>query len=214
MLRLLSFLLASALLAGCAPGSDQGTPPQLAERAADAGRPTKWAQPVALPSVPNLHKVSDGLYRSAQPTAEGMQGLKKMGIKTVLNLRLLHSDRDEIGTTGLAYEHVQVEAWDADEDEVVRFLQIVTDPERAPVLVHCKHGSDRTGMMCAIYRVAVCGWSKEDAVEEMAEGGFGFHGIWDNLLDYVEGLDIPSIKEKAGIHEGKAEGVSPVPAGD
>ena len=34
-------------------------------------RPGKWAVPVTLAGVPNLHKVADGLYRSAQPTAEG-----------------------------------------------------------------------------------------------------------------------------------------------
>jgi len=67
-------------------------------------RPAHWAQPVALKGVPNLHKVSDGLHRSAQPTAEGMKNLKGMGIETIVSLRSFHSDRDEIGYTGLAYE--------------------------------------------------------------------------------------------------------------
>ena len=67
-------------------------------------RPAHWAQPVALKGVPNLHKVSDRLYRSAQPTAEGMKNLKGMGIETIVSLRSFHSDRDEIGYTGLAYE--------------------------------------------------------------------------------------------------------------
>ena len=42
-------------------------------------RPASWAQPVKLEGVPNLHKVSDTLYRSAQPTAEGMKQLRKTG---------------------------------------------------------------------------------------------------------------------------------------
>ena len=41
--------------------------------------------------------------------------------------------------------------------DVVRFLKIVTDPESGSVLVHCLHGADRTGTMCALYRVAVEG---------------------------------------------------------
>ena len=59
-----------------------------------------------------------------------------------------------IGETGLAYEHIYFNALHPEEKEVVRFLQIVTDPLRQPAFVHCKHGADRTGMMCAIYRVA------------------------------------------------------------
>ena len=66
----------------------------------------KWAERIELPGLPNLHKVSDDLYRSAQPTAEGMQQLEKLGVKTVINLRSLHSDRDEIKDTGLTYEHI------------------------------------------------------------------------------------------------------------
>ena len=164
-----------------------------------ANRPAHWAKPMQMEGVPNLHKVSDTLYRSAQPSAEGMKNLKAMGIKTVINLRSFHSDRDEIGDTGLAYEHIHMKAWHAEEEDAVKFLQIVTNPKRCPVLVHCQHGADRTGTMCALYRVAVQGWSKEEALKEMMQGGFGFHGIWENLIQWINGLDIERIKKRAGI---------------
>ncbi len=164
-----------------------------------AERPSHWAEPMQVQGVPNLHKVSDTLYRSAQPTAKGMQNLKKMGVKTVINLRSFHSDRDEIGDSGLAYEHIYMKAWHPEEKEAVRFLQIVTDPARTPVLVHCQHGADRTGTMSAIYRTAIQGWSKEDALKEMTTGGFGFHEIWDNLIRWFNDLDIERIKKKAGV---------------
>jgi len=163
------------------------------------GRPSSWAQPIQLEGVPNLHKVSDSLYRSAQPTSEGIRNLKKMGIETIINLRSFHSDRKEIGDTGLAYEHLYMKAWHPEEKEAVRFLQIVTDPARTPVLVHCQHGADRTGTMCAIYRIAVQGWSKEEALQEMTKGGFGYHKVWINLPDWLQELDIEAIKSKAGI---------------
>ena len=70
--------------------------------ALDRVRPARWAESMAVEGVPNCHKVSDALYRSAQPNAEGMQNLKRMGIATVVNLRSFHSDRKEIGETGLA----------------------------------------------------------------------------------------------------------------
>jgi len=170
-----------------APGPDRET------------RPAKWAQPLRQEGLPNLHKVSDVLYRSAQPSPQGMRQLKEMGVKTVVNLRSFHSDRDEIGETGLAYEHMYVKAWHPENKEVVRFLQIVTDKDRTPVLVHCQHGADRTGLMCAVYRVAVCGWSKEEAMEEMTKGGFGYHSMWMNLPKFMEKLDVAAIKKRAGL---------------
>jgi protein tyrosine phosphatase (PTP) superfamily phosphohydrolase (DUF442 family) len=162
-------------------------------------RPAHWAQPIQQEGVPNLHRVSDTLYRSAQPSAEGMRNLKAMGIKTIVNLRSFHSDRDMMKGTGLAYEHIYMKAWHPEEEDAVRFLRIVTNPKGAPVLVHCQHGADRTGAMCAIYRVAVQGWSKEEALKEMTEGGFGFHEIWQDLIWWIDALDLEGIKKRAGM---------------
>jgi protein tyrosine phosphatase (PTP) superfamily phosphohydrolase (DUF442 family) len=113
-------------------------------------RPENWAGPVAMDGVPNLYRVSASLYRSARPTGEGMKNLKKFGIETIINLRSFHSDRDEIGETGLGYKHIYMKPWHPEREEAVRFLQITTDRKRTPVLVHCMDGSDRTGAMCAI----------------------------------------------------------------
>jgi len=181
--------------------------PKAASTAAPAAKPStsaptrdpRWATPMTKPGLPNLHKVSDTLYRGAQPTAQGMRELKKMGVKTVVNLRSFHSDRDEIGDTGLAYEHIYMKAWHPEDKEVVRFLQIVTDPARTPAFVHCQHGADRTGTLCAVYRIVVCGWTKHEALREMTEGGFGYHAVWRNLPTYLEGLDVEAIRRRAGL---------------
>ena len=170
-----------------------------AARANSAERPASWAQPITLDGVPNLHKVCDDLYRSAQPTAEGMKKLKQMGIETIVNLRSFHSDLSKIGETGLAYERMYVEAWHPKEIEAMRFLQIVTNQKRTPILVHCKHGADRTGALCALYRIAVQKWSKEEAIKEMTQGGFGFHRIWENLIEWIIALDVEGLKKRAGV---------------
>ena len=171
-------------------------------------RPVSWAQPIKLEGVPNLYKVSDNLYRSAQPTAQGMENLKELGIETVINLRSFHSDRDEIGNTGLGYEHIYMKAWHPERKEAVRFLQILSNPKRIPVLIHCHYGADRTGTMCALYRIAVQGWTKEEAIREMTEGGFGFHEVWKNLPKWIQEMDIESIKKDAGIMISTEQGVA------
>jgi len=164
-----------------------------------ANRPETWAQPVKLSGVPNLYRVSGELYRGDQPSPQGMQNLKDLGLKTIINLRSFHSDRYEIGETGLTYEHIYMKAWHPEEKEAVRFLKIVTDPKRTPVLVHCQHGADRTGTMVAVYRIIVQGWSKAEAIREMTEGGFRFHRIWSNLPQWIQELNIDRIKRQAGM---------------
>ena len=169
--------------------------------ATDGARPATWAHRLELPGVPNFHKVSGALYRGAQPSAEGMEQLEKLGIKTVVNLRSLHSDRDEISDTGLAYEHIRMKTWNPETEDVVRFLKVVTDSNRTPVFVHCQRGADRIGMMCAIYRAAVQGWSEAEAAEEMTKGGFGFYSGWQDLIDYVLKLDVDEIRRGAALSE-------------
>lgn len=172
-------------------------------RAADssANRPAQWAQPIVVAGVPNLHQVTPNLYRSAQPTAEGMRNLERMGIRTVINLRAFHSDSDEVADTALVTENIYMKTWHPEAEDVVRFLRIVNDPSRGPFLVHCQHGADRTGTMSAIYRITVQGWTKEQALEEMTEDGFGFHAIWQNLPPWIEALDVQQIKSAAGIKD-------------
>ena len=187
--------LAFAALA-MAPGA-KGAP--AGTDGAEKGRPTSWATPVSVKGLPNFHRVSDRLFRGAQPSAIGFRQLKEMGVRTVVNLRSFHSDRRLIGDTGLAYEHIYMKAWHPEDEELVRFLQIVAEPQRTPVFVHCQHGADRTGLMCAVYRMVVDGWSCEKAAREMVDGGFGFHGVWANLTRYLRGLDLDAICARAGV---------------
>lgn len=153
-----------------------------------------WAERVDLPGVPNLHKVSNNLYRGAQPTAEGMKQLEKSGIKTIVNLRFLGSDRKILRDTQLDYEHIDTTTFSTETRDVIRFLKIATDPERTPVFVHCHRGVDRTGVMCAAYRIVMESWTREQAIEEMTKGGFTSRAIKKNLLNYIRKMDIDKIR--------------------
>ncbi|HKQ38823.1 MAG TPA: dual specificity protein phosphatase family protein [Verrucomicrobiae bacterium] len=167
--------------------------------AADTNRPATWAVPMSAEGMSNFYKVSDRLYRSAQPTREGIAKLKDLGIRTIVNLRSFHSDRRKIGSAALAYEHLYMKAWHPEKEDIVRFLRLVSDETTGPILVHCQHGADRTGVMCAIYRVAVQGWTKEEALKEMTGGGYHFHPFWHNILTWFNKLDIDKLRKAAGI---------------
>jgi protein tyrosine phosphatase (PTP) superfamily phosphohydrolase (DUF442 family) len=149
-----------------------------------------------LPGCSNLHKVSDSLYRGAQPTKEGFENLKKLGIKTVVNLRGYHSDEELLAETGLDYKPIPMDTWDVTPDNVMAFLRIAADPNAAPVFVHCQHGSDRTGTMVAAYRTIIQEWNRDRAIREMTHGGFGFHPLWTELPAMLRKLDIEAIKKE------------------
>jgi len=180
----------------------------LVGRTADPAkpRPADWAVKVDRPGLPNLNKINDNLYRSAQPKAEGIAELEKLGVKTVLNLRSGSGSADKKILVGskLGYAHIPMDAGKVNEKNAVDFLKIVTDPKRQPVLVHCQAGADRTGSMCAVYRVVVEGWSKEKALDEMVNGGYNFHPWYTNLPEFIRKLDVEKIKAEVGLKEPKA----------
>ena len=128
-----------------------------------------------------------------------MERLDSMGIKTIINLRSFHSDRDEMKDLPFNYKHIYVKAWYPEEKEIIEFLQIVTNKKNQPVFFHCMHGADRTGLMCAVYRVAVEGWTKAEALDEMKNGGFGYHMIWKNIESFFMDLNIKEIKKRSGL---------------
>lgn len=164
--------------------------------AAESARPQAWAQPVVLQDSENFFQVTPYLYRSAQPSAKGMRAYEKFGIRTVINLRARHSDDDEARGTNLTLVHIPTRTRNVAADEVVvRALQAIRDAEK-PVLVHCMHGADRTGLIMAMYRIVEQGWTKEAALDEMRNGGFGFHSIWIHIPKYIANADVERIRAR------------------
>ncbi|MHC5082735.1 MAG: fused DSP-PTPase phosphatase/NAD kinase-like protein [Planctomycetota bacterium] len=152
------------------------------------------AEAMELTGAENLYKMSDDLYRGEQPTTEGFKGLKAMGIKTVVNLRKHHSDTDELEGIDMNYVSIPMNTWDPEMEHVHAFLKVVTDESQLPIFVHCMHGSDRTGTMCAVYRMVVQGWDRDKAIDEMTKGPFGYHKIWKGLPEFLRELDIEALQ--------------------
>jgi protein tyrosine/serine phosphatase len=130
------------------------------------------------PHVPRLVEVHSGLYRGGQPTSDGFADLKKMGIRTVVNLRVDDSERERVEALGMKYVHIPIDMpvlkrpWRQIPDKAVDdFLRTVNDPANQPVFVHCRRGADRTGTMVALYRVKVGNWEVDKAYDEAREIG-------------------------------------------
>ena len=128
----------------------------LSARLAAGAETSQWAVAVDRPGLPNLHKVSDTFYRGAQPTEEGFRELKTMGIKTIICLRSYHTDSGKFDGTNIGYEHLWVKTWHPEDEDVARFLKIVTDPEARAVLFYIASTALTAREQCAPFTGLRC----------------------------------------------------------
>jgi protein tyrosine/serine phosphatase len=143
----------------------------------------------------NMYRVDEGVYRSEQPDREQFVALEKYGIGEILSLRYWYSDKKYVKGLNLTVHRVRMNAHDINDYDVVTALRIIKN-RKSPILIHCHHGSDRTGVIVAMYGIVFGNRSKQDVIDEMINGGFGFHRIYVNILKYIENVDIDKIKKQ------------------
>ena len=155
-------------------------------------RSPEWAQPVG--SQYNLHQMTPTLYRSALPDERALPLLQTLKIATVINF-LPESDAQWLQSSDIKQVQLSYRTNHVDDSDVLAAIRAIQAAEAdGPVLMHCKHGSDRTGLMAAMYRVVVQGWSKEDALNEMTQGGFGESGHFRDSVRYVMQADVDKLR--------------------
>jgi len=125
----------------------------------------------------NLHAVSVGvLYRSAQLSKNEIRGVvQEYAIKSVLNLRGAHEGQswydDEVaaaGELGLAhFDYPLSSKRFVTSRQIEEVLDIVRQAPK-PLLIHCKSGADRSGLVAALYRFTETGASATEADRELS----------------------------------------------
>ena len=144
--------------------------------------------PVVTPEVsahdlPNFHAVTQTLLRGAAPTPAGLESLQKMGVKTIVDLRIapktVAKERAQLERMGVHFLNLPMSGEPPTEAQIQTLLKTIADPSQQPVFVHCQHGADRTGTMIGIYRENVMGWPYDRTYKEMRKYGFNPH--WKKL---------------------------------
>lgn len=166
-------------------------------------RPAAWAAPVQARRLKNFYKLDGKVYRSAQPDAKGFGELEKLGVRNILNLRDYHTGKPGKGSKLNLYR-VEMRAGKITGAQVIDALRFIRNSQ-GPVLIHCWHGSDRTGTVAAMYRIVFQGWTKEAAIDELVNGGYGFHTIYKNIPELIRGADIEAIKREVFAEGNKNE---------
>ena len=118
-----------------------------------------------------------------------------LGIKGILDLRENNSDLDKIDHLDLCVVNVELNASLFTDNEIVAALKALFYLPK-PLLIHCKHGADRTGLIVAIYRICFQNWSKENAINELINGNFNFHVKYVNIIEYINTMDSENIKKQ------------------
>ena len=160
-------------------------------------RPAEWAQPVIGTALDNCYRVNADLYRSEQPDQRDLPGLKALGIRSVVSLYEFFRDPRAFEQAGFRLFQHRMAAGSLTEEDLWRVLASIRAAPK-PVLVHCWHGSDRTGAVVAAYRIAFQGWTQEQAIDELVNGGHGFHAAsYPNIVTLIRSLDVEKLKQVA-----------------
>ncbi len=151
------------------------------------------AQKIYVHGVPNAGKVSDSLFRGAQPDPSNLNELKKLGVATIVDLRSesrhtrdleqLHAE-----SLGIHFISIPVDGFSPPTSEqLAEFFTVLRQAPVQKVFVHCRYGEDRTGVFVAAYRIAFDRWTSDQALTEMLY--FGFNRHWHPaMVSYVRSL--------------------------
>jgi protein tyrosine/serine phosphatase len=139
--------------------------------------------------IDNFGRVGPNYYRGAQPEAHDYADLAALGVKTLIDLTSDDADPNERVLTehaGMSYVQIPMTTHQPPTaGQVAEFLEIVNDPARQPVYVHCVGGRHRTGVMTAAYRMAAEGWSADQAFQEMKHYHFGADFLHPEFKTFV-----------------------------
>ena len=172
-----------------------------------SAEPSPSSEPSKM--VVNFRTTDEGkVYRGGRPQDSGLEALAKLGVKTVIDLQggdlensafsvyvvpnapgelpvNIAEEREKASSLGMAFYSVPLNSMKnlnntTDRPRILKILEIMNDPARQPVFIHCEHGKDRTGLIAALYRVQVDHCEPKKAHDEMVSDGHS--GFMDHLV--------------------------------
>ena len=169
----------------------------------------------SYPELPRFQQVNERLYRSAQPHKGGIKRLQELGITTIINLRgesaRTRAQEAEARALGMNYFTLSLPNWGRPTDaRIARILEVINAPESGRVLIHCRSGVDRTGMIVALNRMQNEGWTSADALAEAERNGMRRIQFW--MRDYT--ADYGARVEQSKTHMAHAQPVDDNNLGD
>ncbi len=122
----------------------------------------------------NRHRLGGQAWRSAQPAPHQLQAIAAEGVRTVVNLRGPRVcggywlEQQACAKLGLTLEDFQVRSRAAPSKEELLGARDLFARVEYPILLHCKSGADRAGLMSTLYLIAHKGVPVAEAKNQLA----------------------------------------------
>ena len=140
-----------------------------------------------------ISQVDAGIYRGPRPKAADFDYIKQTFAR-VISLEGLAEGRKEadelfpliVVSRPISFSQIY---FTGIPQAALEYILTLIEQSPKPLLVHCEHGEDRTGLVIAAYRVRHCGWAKDAAIEEALKYGyrkwlnFGLNKTWGRFTD-------------------------------
>ncbi len=130
----------------------------------------------------NFGRVGPRVFRCAQFDAEGMETLISLGVTVAIKLNT-SDEAPEVFAAGVTTMEYPFHLQAPPDDETRRVVRQIEDfvESGETVVIHCTHGRDRTGFVCAAYQMLALGMSLDDVLEERAR--YGVDSPWHKLFN-------------------------------
>lgn len=137
----------------------------------------------------NSHRVGDRVWRAAQPAPHDLGRFARKGVRTVMCIRAgvdlpgLELEREACERLGLDLIEVKLRGRAAPSREAIEELIALFRRIEYPVLIHCKSGADRTGLVAAIYKLVIEQRPLAEAMGELSPWYGHLRGSRAGILD-------------------------------
>jgi protein tyrosine/serine phosphatase len=138
----------------------------------------------------NAHRLSDKAWRSAQPAPHHIRRFARAGVRTVVNLRGPRDcgsywlEQEACARHGLKLVNFQIRSRAAPTREELKAAKRLFEEVEYPILMHCKSGADRAGIMSVLYRFLHEGVPLAEAKRELSLRYGHFRQADTGILDY------------------------------
>jgi tyrosine-protein phosphatase SIW14 len=143
--------------------------------------------PGTVPQIGNFHQVNEHIFRGAQPSPLGLQGLAAFGVKRVIDLRepgaQTKFEEEQLEKLGLKYINIPFRQLSAPSNDQIEAVLKLLEHTQTPTFIHCRRGKDRTGTAIACYRVQHDGWDNERALREARS--YGMSNLERGMQHYI-----------------------------
>lgn len=139
----------------------------------------------------NKHPIAPGAFRAAQPSPADLRRFAREGIRTIVNLRGVRdcgAYRLEVKTcaaTGLKLVDFPVKSRATPEPEVILAAAKLFGEIEYPILMHCKSGADRAGLMSTLYMILKERRPVAEAIRQLDWRYGHFRQANTGILDHV-----------------------------